>query len=395
MSNRAPHPDLATAISSHSVDSLTAGARSTERVSGWTHDFYRYPARFSPHFAAAAIRVFSRPGQTVLDPYMGGGTTIVEALAHGRKAIGNDLNALGVFIARTKTSSLTRRERDAMLRWAQDVVPTLNYRDTVEDLPSVETDRRTKNLGMARARFIKKLTAVALQSVDDLPGEARSLARCALLRVGQWALDGRSRHTNLEAFRVKLGEAARDMLAASVEFSEHVRALNVSAQLFNKNAAELADDPRARKELADLVVTSPPYPGVHVLYHRWQVDGRRETPAPYWISGTTDGRGASYYNFAGRKDPEATDYFAESLKTLTSVRSLMKRGAHIVQMIAFNRPEVQLGRYLDNMRIAGFDELPEFSEQRIWRQVPNRKWHARLRGNTHGSMEVVLVHRAR
>ena len=31
---------------------------------------------------------------------------------------------------------------------------------------------------------------------------------------------------------------------------------------------------------ADLVVTSPPYPGIHMLYHRWQVDGRKETDAP-------------------------------------------------------------------------------------------------------------------
>lgn len=63
-------------------------------VSGWTHNFYRYPARFSPKFAAAAIELFSKPGDLVLDPYMGGGTAIVEGVAAGRHMVGNDLNAL-------------------------------------------------------------------------------------------------------------------------------------------------------------------------------------------------------------------------------------------------------------------------------------------------------------
>jgi hypothetical protein len=41
---------------------------------GHTHNFYRYPARFSPQFARAAVEAFSAPGDTVLDPFVGGGT---------------------------------------------------------------------------------------------------------------------------------------------------------------------------------------------------------------------------------------------------------------------------------------------------------------------------------
>ena len=42
-------------------------------VAGRTHSFYRYPARFSPEFARKAIEAFTQPGDTVLDPFMGGG----------------------------------------------------------------------------------------------------------------------------------------------------------------------------------------------------------------------------------------------------------------------------------------------------------------------------------
>src|SRR5207237_7520769 len=58
-----------------------------------------------------------------------------------------------------------------------------------------------------------------------------------------------------------------------------------------------------------LVLTSPPYPGVHVLYHRWQIRGRQETPAPYWITGMTDGNGASFYTFGDRQEKGLTSYF--------------------------------------------------------------------------------------
>lgn len=160
--------------------------------------------------------------------------------------------------------------------------------------------------------------------------------------------------------------------------------------------------PFQRGVRADLVVTSPPYPGIHMLYHRWQVDGRKETPAPYWIAGCMDGHGSTFYNFAGRKSDHENDYFDESLRTLSAVRAVMKKGAYFVQMIAFSRPRTQLPRYLQNMVAAGFEEVLEAQNgesaqrfRRIWRAVPNRAWYANLKGSTASSREVVLIHRAK
>ena len=47
--------------------SLVAGARDLEPVRGLTHGFYKYPARFSPSFARAAIETFTQPADLVLD----------------------------------------------------------------------------------------------------------------------------------------------------------------------------------------------------------------------------------------------------------------------------------------------------------------------------------------
>lgn len=61
--------------------SLVSAVSNRGRVTGAPHDFYRYPARFSPVFAREAIEAFTLPGETVLDPFCGGGTTLVEAVS--------------------------------------------------------------------------------------------------------------------------------------------------------------------------------------------------------------------------------------------------------------------------------------------------------------------------
>ena len=48
---------------------LRAAARDRADVVGLTHGFYRYPARFSPQFAGAAIEHFTEFGDLVVDPF--------------------------------------------------------------------------------------------------------------------------------------------------------------------------------------------------------------------------------------------------------------------------------------------------------------------------------------
>ena len=373
---------------------LAEAAADCKPISGWTHNFYRYPARFSPRFAAAAIECFSNPDDIVADPYMGGGTSIVEGVVAGRHVVGNDLNSLATFITKVKITPLANDEMTAIKYWASKKVPGFSYHVPADELVAFIDETKTKNLSLVRARFIKKAVAAALASIANLPtSNAQDFAKCALLRVSQWALDGRSRHTPLRDFRNKLAEMTAEMLEAAASFAERIKRNGGRATLLNIDAAQLHNAPFFRKNRVGLIVTSPPYPGVHVLYHRWQVDGRRETPAPYWIAGCNDGQGASFYNFGDRRQAAADNYFRTSLATLHAIRAVMRSGGHVVQMVAFNKPAEQLPRYLENMKEAGFGEVP-VGDSRIWRQVPQRKWHATFRGKTDSANEVVLVHRA-
>ncbi len=363
-------------------------------MSGWTHNFYRYPARFSPRFAAAAIQCFSKPDDIIADPYMGGGTSIVEGLIAGRNVVGNDLNSLATFITKVKITPLTALEVTAIKQWGEKIVPRFTYHLPADDLAAFIDEAKTKNLSLVRARFIKKAVAMALASMAHLPtDDARDFAKCVILRASQWALDGRSRHTPLSDFRNKLAAMTAEMLEAAGAFAERMKLTGRRATLLNIDSAKLHKSPFFKNNRVGLVVTSPPYPGVHVLYHRWQVDGRRETPAPYWIAGCSDGQGASFYNFGDRRQAAADNYFRTSLATLRAIRAVMRDGAYMVQMVAFNKADEQLPRYLGNMQQAGFAEVPG-ANSRIWRQVPQRKWHATFRGQGDSANEVVLIHRA-
>jgi hypothetical protein len=326
---------------------------------------------------------------------MGGGTSIVEALTRGRQAVGCDLNSLAVFVARAKTALLSKADADALREWADEVIPKLSYWLTPDDLDEFICERRTKNLTLPEARPIKKVLALALRSLSDLPNGSIPIARCALLNTGQWALNGRSQQPSLKEFRERLRATVHEMIEASTALRSALGENRSKPVLINDSAAALdtykpfSDGTRAR-----LVVTSPPYPGIHMLYHRWQVDGRRESPAPYWLAQCNDGHGASFYNFAYRSEDAADKkYFAESLKTLTTIRKVVEKGAVFVQLIAFANPKKHLAKYLSNMEQAGFSEIRD-GKRRLWRNVPGRKWHATLKGTLPSAREVVLIHEA-
>ena len=71
-----------------------------------THGYHRYPAKFIPQLAARIILENTRAGDLVCDPFMGSGTTLVEAIVNDRRAYGTDINPVAALIARAKTTPI-------------------------------------------------------------------------------------------------------------------------------------------------------------------------------------------------------------------------------------------------------------------------------------------------
>jgi hypothetical protein len=69
-----------------------------------THGLHAFAARCPPALADWAISHFSRPGQVVLDPMSGSGTTLVEACLLGRVARGADIDPVARLIGKVKAT---------------------------------------------------------------------------------------------------------------------------------------------------------------------------------------------------------------------------------------------------------------------------------------------------
>jgi hypothetical protein len=378
-----------------------AAARDSRPVRGLTHDFYKYPARFSPVFARSAIELFTKPGDLILDPHVGGGTTLVEARAAGREGLGIDISSLAQFVAQVKCTIFWEAELETLAGWSGRVAAAIDIHQPSRPISDYAERGYYKHLDHPSRWRLRKAIEQALASAVDL-GTPRleAFGRCAVLRTAQWALDGRNKLPTIEDFRVCLRDTARQMVAGAWALRASVETNGRHPfTVLNRSTAGLEDDERvAGLRAPRLVVTSPPYPGVHVLYHRWQVDGRKEAPLPFMIANKLDGAGSSYYTMGDRKYPELRTYFENIKATMSSVAALADSKTVVVQMLAFSEGSWQLPRYLETMEEAGLTEmlLPALKGQRdgrLWRSVPSRRWYSEQRGETPGSQEVVLIHR--
>jgi DNA methylase len=387
-------------LPSAAESALIAGARDIEPVKGLTHGFYKYPARFSPAFVRAAIETLTQPGDLVLDNHVGGGTTLVEALATGRHAIGVDISPLAEFVARVKTTVFSEAELDRLEVWTKRLREAIHIHKSTVYFADYDALGYYKHLDHPSRWRLRKAIEQGLSTAQLGNRHLEAFGRCAVLRTAQWALDGRARLPSVGDFKDFLETTATEMLEGARALRATVTANGPRPiiEIINRSAAGIEDDERLQAwRPPRLVLTSPPYPGVHVLYHRWQVDGRKEAPIPFMIANKLDGAGSSYYTMGDRKFPELRTYFENIKGTMSSVAALADKNTVVVQMVAFSDPSWQLPRYLETMQEAGLTEmfLPLLQGERdgrLWRSVPGRRWYSDQRGRTPGSKEVVLLH---
>jgi hypothetical protein len=385
---------------------IAYAATNRDRVSGLTHSFYRYPARFPPQLISELINRFTSPGDLVVDPFVGGGTTAVESRALGRKFVGNDLNALAAFVSRVKSTPLGSKDLEVVEDWLSRVEDTLRL-GRAAPRPSGDVNQ-FRNMNCRRTWPIRNAILMAIDSIGGMGSNQEKFIRCILLNSAQRALDGQKEVPSVAEFRARVASVGADMVSDMRKYSSIVSEADASwacegsprSTILNRSTIGLESVPYLSEGPSPkLVVTSPPYPGVHVLYHRWQIQGRRETPLPYWIANVLDGAGLSYYTFGGRHLQSLPNYFANALRCFESIASLCDDRTVVAQVVGFNQPGWQLDEYLNTMREAGLREIfladvCNAEDGRLWRDVPNRKWFNQIKGRSgHASVEVVLFHR--
>ncbi len=80
-----------------------------------THSLHEYKGRFYPQLAKALMNYAGiKKSDTVLDPFCGSGTTLVESLLFGANAVGVDINPIAYLLAKSKVNSILLKQKDLL-----------------------------------------------------------------------------------------------------------------------------------------------------------------------------------------------------------------------------------------------------------------------------------------
>jgi len=232
-----------------------------------SHDLHAFAAKFPPQLPRAFIRSLTRYGDVVLDPMMGSGTTVVEALLEGRRGIGLDIDPLALRLSTVKT---TRLELDN-LRYAGDKV-LLRASALLSDGRVVEKELRRRFDERTQA-FInywflpttqRELMALVLAIEDVTDRSVRHFLELTFSSIIVTKSGGVSLARDLAHSRPHLDKTKVPKNALE-QFALRLRKNFVSIAQLTTNgtlAAVLAGDAREMPIAAgsiDLIVTSPPY----------------------------------------------------------------------------------------------------------------------------------------
>lgn len=370
-------------------------------VTGLSHNLYRYPARFSPRFVREVIASLSQPGDLVVDPFLGGGTSAVEALSSGRNFLGCDINPIAVFSSKAKVTRFSEETFEEALCLFGAREEQTNSGGAIPK--HYLKDGYLNNVPKHFQRLVAPILTLTEKSGDP---DVELFVRSTLLKTSQWALDCRKETPTGRVIRKRLIEDAHAVYAGSLAFTQQCDTsaarfgVRPVAQIHLSAAQDLpAKLLTASRQLAKakLIITSPPYAGTHIVYHQWQINSRRRTRAPFWLINSMDGMGAPYYTFGDYRTHTRSKYFEEALDVYSTMKSMLDPSGTLVQLVGFSNPRAHLPRYLEMMEEAGYEEVTERDSlgraQRVWRNVPNRRWYNNTGSSPANGREVMLIHR--
>jgi SAM-dependent methyltransferase len=249
-----------------------------EAARAHVHGFHSYPARLHPTTAARLLGELLPKGGTLLDPFCGSGTVLVEGRLLGARAIGTDVNPLALRLARLKARGVPKVERDALVTAARRVKDHADRRRVEKARPTIRYGE--EDVALFEPHVLLELDSLR-DGIDAIPSRAlredvELVLSAILTKVSRKRGDtGQA----AGARRISAGFAAKIFLAKAEELARSLADFEANLPAGAPPVDVHADDARTLGTIGaatvDLVLTSPPYAATydyvshHDLRLRW------------------------------------------------------------------------------------------------------------------------------
>ena len=239
------------------------GLAKPERDKGYTRTFYSYPAKFLAKLPRGLIKRFSKRGNLIFDPYVGGGTTGLEAMLLKRRFIGYDLNPFGILLSNVKTTYL---DPDTLIFLLDLIITQLKKMnepefDLLDDIDKI-------CLGPLISHEINSIAeCISLSSTTPPLREFFELALIHAIKiVGRRDFEERKNWRDASIIPIFVRKAKK-MIRDISSLPENPRYPPIF-RLASNHQTELESNS------VDLIVTSPPYKDKDVEYQQIQIQRR-------------------------------------------------------------------------------------------------------------------------
>jgi DNA modification methylase len=234
-----------------------------------THDYHRYPAKFIPQLAERLIKDNSKPADLICDPFMGSGTTMVEAILNSRRAYGTDINPVSVLISKAKITPISPSYLESQISslLARLKPDTETKDDQMLLLKSQDFEIRTsdnKRIDYWFPEKQKRALAVILSRVNSVyDPQVRTFLLCAFSNIlklcSRWSMKSvkptiDKRKVIPDAYTSFVLQTNR-MVIKNDEFWNRISGMEVDCIIDNKDARKM----KIQDDSATSVITSPPY----------------------------------------------------------------------------------------------------------------------------------------
>src|SRR4029077_2078754 len=190
-----------------------------------THGVHSYAGRMHPSIARGAVEAFSAAGDTVVDPFCGSGTVLVESMGLGRRAVGIDASPLGVAIARVRTPVLGDEGRERLAAEGARIAEESGERARKRRRPEVPSWARGEIARFpAHVLFeLLGLRELVMATPDDGVGQALRLCLSSILVKFMKA--GPAAPRDGETKRIARGVPSRMLADRALELARGLAAL--------------------------------------------------------------------------------------------------------------------------------------------------------------------------